>query len=112
MNDKVYIPDELWKHILEYALPQTTLGDLSIDNVELPNEEGNHTYRDKILKFSHIALPPSYLDDSYYGIVGATYYCERAYFVMYKSYIRIILKEFNKHSEVSSSDLLDLLDPN
>ena len=88
--DEFYIPDEIWKHILEYALPQTTLGDVTVSNVILPDEEGNHTYRDKIKKFS-----PSPI--SKYGFVGSQYYLKKAHFIMFKKYLEICLTKFDNH---------------
>ena len=110
--NQFYIPDEIWKHILEFALPQTTLGDVTVSNVILPDEEGNHTYRDKIKKFcpspngyfpnnfGKIKIPlgkNKFIDlNTKYGDVGTQYYIKRAHFVMYKKYLEICLTEFHK----------------
>lgn len=75
MNNSIYIPDEIWKHILEFSLPATTHGDTIVDN------STTDLYRNKIKKFS---------------TPNNNYNRERASKIMFKKYGEIILEEFHK----------------
>ena len=78
MNNSIYIPDEIWKHILEFALPASTHGDITVDN------STTDLYRKTIKKFSS----PNH-----------KYNRERASKIIFRKHTEIILEEFNKRMD-------------